>query len=100
MDPASRLLSSVLPALLARAPLTADKVEFAWRTVVGSAMARATRVRLLDSGTLLVGVEDPNWRREVESAFSVILPRLTPLLGPGAVRQLIIADEPTGSGVI
>ena len=50
MDPASRLLSTVLPALLARAPLTTDKVEFAWRTVVGSAMARATRVRLLESG--------------------------------------------------
>ena len=93
MDPAARLLSTVLPALLARAPLTSDKVDFAWRTVVGSAMARATRVRLLESGTLLVRVHDPNWRREVEGAFSVILPRLTPLLGQEAVRRITIAAE-------
>jgi hypothetical protein len=93
MDPASRLLSTVLPALLARAPLTTDKVEFAWRTVVGSAMARATRVRLLENGTLLVRVHDPNWGREVESAFSLILPRLKPLLGAEAVRRITLATE-------
>jgi hypothetical protein len=93
MDSASRLLSTVLPALLARAPLTSEKVEFAWRTVVGSAMARATRVRLLESGTLLVRVHDPNWRREVEGAFPVILPRLRPLLGTGAVSRMTIATE-------
>jgi hypothetical protein len=91
MDPASRLLATVLPALLARAPLTADKVDFAWRTVVGSAMARATQVQLLEGGTLAVRVENPSWRREVEGAFSVILPRLKPLLGPDAVRRLILA---------
>ena len=83
MDPASRLLATVLPALLARAPLTAHKVDF----------ARATRVQLLDSGTLLVHVENPSWRREVEGAFPVILPRLTPLLGAGALRRLTIASE-------
>ena len=93
MDPASRLLSTVLPTLLARAPLTSDKVEFAWRTVVGSAMARATRVRLLESGTLVVRVHDPNWRREVEGAFTLILPRLEPLLGPQAVRRITLASE-------
>jgi hypothetical protein len=93
MDPASRLLSNVLPTLLARAPLTSDKVEFVWRTVVGSAMARATRVRLLESGTLLVRVHDPNWRREVEGAFSIILPRLKPLLGPEAVHRITLATE-------
>jgi hypothetical protein len=93
MDPASHLLSTVLPTLLARAPLTSEKVEFAWRTVVGSAMARATRVRLLESGTLLVLVHDANWRREVEGAFSVILPRLRLLLGIEAVRSMTIATE-------
>jgi len=93
MDPASHLLSTVLPGLLSRAPLTPEKVEFAWRTVVGGAMARATRVQLLDSGTLVVRVNDPNWRREVESAFTVILSRLTPLLGPDAVRTLVLGPD-------
>jgi predicted nucleic acid-binding Zn ribbon protein len=93
MDPASRLLSTVLPALLARAPLTPEKVDFAWRTVVGAAMARATRVQLLERGTLLVRVDDANWRREVEGAFPVILPRLKPLLGPDAVRKLVLSNE-------
>jgi predicted nucleic acid-binding Zn ribbon protein len=92
MEPASRLLSRVLPPLLARAPLTPEKVEFAWRTVVGPAMARATRVQLLESGTLLVRVDDANWRREVEGAFPVILPRVRTLLGDTTVRRLLLAD--------
>jgi Dna[CI] antecedent, DciA len=92
MEPASRLLARVLPSLLAHAPLTPEKIEFAWRTVVGPAMARATRVQLLESGTLLVRVEDANWRRAVESAFPLILPRVRALLGEGTVRRLLLAD--------
>ena len=42
---------------------------------------------------MLVRVNDPNWRREVESAFPVILPRLTPLLGPDAVRKLVLGPD-------
>jgi hypothetical protein len=93
MDPASRLLSTVLPALLARAPLTHEKVDFAWRTVVGATMSRATHVQLLDSGTLLVRVDDANWRREVQAAAPAILPRLEPWLGSGTVRKLVVAGE-------
>ena len=92
MEPASRLLSRVLPSLLAHAPLTPEKIEFAWRTVVGPAMARATRVQLLESGTLLVRVEDANWRRAVEGAFPLILPRLKPLVGDSVVRRLVLSD--------
>jgi hypothetical protein len=54
-------------------------------------MARATRVERLDSGTLLVHADEPNWRREIEGAFPVILPRLRGLLGPGAVHRLALA---------
>jgi len=96
MDLASDLLSRVLPTLLARAPLTADKIDFAWRAIVGAAVARATRVELLESGTLLVRADDPVWGREVEAAFPAILPRLAPLLGSGTVRRLALA--PSGSG--
>jgi predicted nucleic acid-binding Zn ribbon protein len=92
MEPASRLLSRVLPSLMARAPLTPEKVEFAWRTVVGPAMARATRVQLGENGTLLVRAADANWRREVEGAFPMILPRIRALLGEATVRRLLLAD--------
>ena len=82
------------PALLARAPLTPDKVEFAWRTVVGGAMARATRVQLLDSGTharagRTIRTGGARWKARVP----VILPRLTPLLGPDAVRKLVLGPD-------
>jgi hypothetical protein len=50
-------------------------------------------VQLLESGTLLVRVDDANWRREVEGAFPLILPRLKPLLGPDAVRKLVLSNE-------
>jgi hypothetical protein len=56
-------------------------------------MARATRVRLLESGTLLVRVHDANWRREVEGACAIILPRLKPLLGPETVHRITLATE-------
>jgi predicted nucleic acid-binding Zn ribbon protein len=92
MEPASSLLSRVLPSLMARAPLTPDKVEFAWRTVVGPAIARATRVQLVESGTLVVRAENVHWGREVEKAFPVILPRVRALLGDEAVRRLTVIE--------
>jgi predicted nucleic acid-binding Zn ribbon protein len=79
------LLSTVLPALLARAPLTAEKVDFAWRTVAGEAIARVTRVELRD-GVLRVSSDDPRWLDEVKRARTSLLPRLASLLGEGTVR--------------
>ena len=81
------LLSSVLPALLARAPLTPEKVEFAWRTVAGDAIARATRVELRD-GILHVAANDPRWLSEIDRARTAILARLATLLGDGTVRVI------------
>lgn len=85
MKPIAPLLETVLPALLAKAPLTPEKVEFAWRTVAGEALARVTRVRLAD-GVLHVDAEDPRWLDEVTRARSALLPRLAALLGDGVVR--------------
>jgi predicted nucleic acid-binding Zn ribbon protein len=83
--PVGPLLNAVLPALLARAPLTPEKVEFAWRTVAGDALARVTRVRLAD-GVLHVKSDDPRWLAEVTRARGGLLPRLATLLGDGVVR--------------
>ena len=87
MLPVGPLLSSVLPALLARAPLTPEKVEFAWRTVAGDGLARVTHVELRD-GVLWVGADDPRWLAEVRRARTTLLPRLAVLLGDGVVRLI------------
>jgi predicted nucleic acid-binding Zn ribbon protein len=89
MQSASSILSGVLPALIRRAPLTQDKVDFAWRTVVGPAVARATRVRLHE-GVLVVAAGDARWAREVERARAVVLARLADLLGSDVVRVIRI----------
>ena len=87
-DPLVRLVDGVLGALAQLGQFA----TFAWRTAVGPAMARATRVQLAASGTLLVQAADAYWRREVESAFPMILPRVRTLLGEATVRRLVLSD--------
>lgn len=87
MHPVGPLLNAVLPALLARAPLTPEKVEFAWRTVAGDAIARVTSVGLRD-GVLWVASDDRRWLDEVKRARTSLLPRLAALLGEGVVRVI------------
>ena len=84
------LLASVLPALLARAPLTPEKVEFAWRTSVGPGLGRVTSARIDDQGTLVITAQDPQWKREVERSFALIRSRLDALLGPDAFIKVEI----------
>jgi predicted nucleic acid-binding Zn ribbon protein len=84
------LMTGVLPRLLRQAPLTPEKVQFAWRSAVGPQIARATRVELRD-GRLLVSAEDERWAREVERAAHLILPKLRAILGDAHVASLAIA---------
>jgi len=92
-----RQLHQFMPAALAevlrKAPLTDDKVTFAWRAVVGAAMARGTAV-ILDGNVLRVRAESNAWRREVERSEMLIRARLDVLLGRGVVRAI----EVVGSG--
>ncbi len=82
----------VIPAVLAhiirKAPLSAEKVDFAWRSAVGSAIQRATTVRLDDDGVLHVTAANAQWAREVRRSSKLILRRLETLLGPDVVRKL------------
>ena len=80
-------MPEALAAVLRATPLTADKIDFAWRTVVGPAVARATTVAL-DGHTLHVEAQDAAWRREVERSAGVICGKLKPLLGADVVRGL------------
>lgn len=80
----------VLPALLARAPLTPEKVTFVWGLAVGAAMARATTASLAD-GVLAIHA-DATWAREVERSRLLILGRVQQLLGRDVARSLTIVQ--------
>lgn len=72
--------------------MSQDKVEFAWRTAVGPAVARATNVSL--KGVVLqVHTDNEAWRREIEHSAALIRNRLESLLGPDVVRGLNVTID-------
>jgi predicted nucleic acid-binding Zn ribbon protein len=87
MHSISRLAQAALAGPLRAAPLSPGKVSFAWVTVVGPAVARATTVRL-EGATLLVDATTREWQREITRSSSMILPRLQALLGRDAVTRI------------
>ena len=92
MIPVQRLMPDAVAAVLRRAPLTPQKVAFAWRTAVGASVDRATSV-VLNGHTLRVSARDAQWRREIEHSAGLIRARLDALLGAGIVRGLDVIIE-------
>ncbi len=89
MKPLSQAIPLAVAELLRDAPLSPGKVEFAWKTAIGPALARSTFVRL--QGTeLLVDAVSAQWAREVKRSSRVILSRLDHFLGPGVVTEITI----------
>lgn len=80
MIPVQQFMPAALAEVLRKAPLTPEKVAFAWRTAVGAAMAKATTVDLRD-GVLRVRARDATWLREVERSAPLIRSRLSAVLG-------------------
>ena len=91
---AGRVIPAVLSEVIRKAPLCPEKVDFVWRSAVGSAMARVTNVRLDDDGVLYVMAADAQWAQEVKRSSRLILARLATLLGPGVVKQIQIRERP------
>ena len=85
--PVSQFLPDALAAVLRKAPLTPEKVAFAWRTAVGPAMDRVTSIEL-KGAVLHVTAKDAAWQREVERSAALIHTRLDSLLGTAIVRGL------------
>lgn len=81
-----------LAEILRKAPLSPEKVAFAWRTAVGSSIDKVTSIELRD-GVLHVRAKDPAWRREVERSASLIRARLDALLGEDVVRELQVRSR-------
>jgi hypothetical protein len=90
------LVPDVLLDAIRKAPLTDEKVAFAWRFAVGHALARATAVQL--RGRMLhVQARDAAWRREIERSCSVILSRLESILGGEVVTSMRVHESESHS---
>ena len=87
MIPVHRIMPDALAVVLRKAPLTPEKVAFAWRRAVGPAVDRVTTVEL-KGRVLQVRAKDPAWQREVERSAGLIRSRLGLLLGDEVVRSL------------
>ena len=90
MIPVHRVMPGALAIILRKAPLTSEKIAFAWRTAVGPAIDRVTMVDL-KGRVLHVQAKDAAWQREVERSAGVIRARLQALLGEEVVRSIEVA---------
>jgi predicted nucleic acid-binding Zn ribbon protein len=84
-----RVLPDMLAAIVRRQPMSPAKVDFAWRTSVGPAIARATTVRLRDDGALVVRLTDARWKAELNRGRTLLRERLGLLLGDDLQRIVI-----------
>jgi len=94
--PVHRFLPDALADILRKAPLTDDKVAFAWRSSVGPAIDRGTTVSLRE-GVLQVTAREAAWGREVKRSEALIRARLDSLLGRDVVRaiDIVVASPPS-----
>ena len=80
-------MPGALAVILRKAPLTPDKIAFAWRMAVGPSVDRVTTIEL-KGRVLHVRAKDAAWQREVERSAGLIRARLGVLLGDDVVRGL------------
>jgi predicted nucleic acid-binding Zn ribbon protein len=88
MIPVRQVVPDAVVDIIRRAPLTPEKVAFAWRSVVGPAISQATSVSWGEDGVLRVRAKDAAWQREVERSAAVIRSRLETMLGEQVVRYI------------
>ena len=92
MIPVQQVMPAALASVLRLAPLTPEKVAFAWRTAVGAAVDRATGVELRGS-TLVVLVKSEEWRHEISRSLGLIRSRVNVVLGDGVVARIDLQSE-------
>ena len=92
MIPVQHVMPAALASVLRLAPLTPEKVAFAWRTAVGPAVNRATGVELRGS-TLVVVVKTHEWRHEIGRSLALIRARVDLVLGAGVVTRIDLQSE-------
>lgn len=87
MQPIAQVLPRALAEIVRQAPLSHGKVDFAWKSAVGPAMARVSAVRLED-GLLIVEAQTAAWGAAIMRATPVIMSRLQLLLGAETVQAM------------
>jgi predicted nucleic acid-binding Zn ribbon protein len=87
MKPIAQVIPGVLAEIVRAAPMSHGKIDFAWHTAVGAAMARSSAVRL-ENGVLLVEAQTAQWAAAIMRASPMILSRLRSALGPDVVREI------------
>jgi predicted nucleic acid-binding Zn ribbon protein len=97
MDHARQVLPKVLAHAVRQAPLTPEKVEFAWRAATGAAIAKASTVSLGDAGLLTVTSTDARWATEIHRLRHTLVRSLEPWLGAGVVSKIDVAGRPIRS---
>ncbi|MFN8641870.1 MAG: DciA family protein [Candidatus Binatia bacterium] len=95
MDTFRQVLPKMLAPAVRQAPLTPEKVSFAWRTAVGPAIARVTSATLGVDGVLTVTSHDAQWAREVHRLRHDLLRGLEPWLGVGVVTRIEVPHAQT-----
>jgi hypothetical protein len=88
MEPVQSLIAGAVARVVRPAPLSPEKVLFAWRASVGPAVSRVTRVRLNGLGALEIVVDDDRFGDELARSVPVVLVRLQALLGADTVSRL------------
>ena len=81
-------MPAVVAEVIRKAPLTDEKVAFAWRLAVGPAVGKATTVRLASNGTLYVKAEAPAWNDAIGKSLGLIRSRLAHFLGDETVNRI------------
>ena len=89
---ANQVMPGVVADVIRKAPLTDEKVTFAWRLAVGPAVAKATSVRLGSDGTLYLRADAPAWQDGVRQSVGLIRSRLAHYLGEHAVKRIHYED--------
>jgi hypothetical protein len=82
-------MPGALAGALRKAPLSPEKVAFAWRMAVGPSVDRVTTVQLAGH-VLRVRAKDTTWLREIERSRGIIRSRLDALLGKAVVTAIEI----------
>ena len=87
MIPVNEFMPAALEEILRKAPMSPEKLAFAWRQAVGEGVDRVTSIQL-DGTVLRVRAQSAQWQREVERSAGLIRSRMDRLLGAGIVRSI------------